>query len=61
LVGSCGRNEGSAIDGLRPNTTESVDRTQEVVARGMNDSQFAANPLVTLQHAYSLPPAGKWR
>ena len=45
-------------------TTESVDRTQEVViAKGMNDSQFAANPLVTLQHAYSLPPVGKslWR
>ena len=45
-------------------TTESVDRMQEVViARGMNDSQFQANPLVTLQHAYSLPPVGKslWR
>jgi hypothetical protein len=45
-------------------TTESVDRTQEVVvARGMNDSQFATNPLVTLQHAYSLPPVGRslWR
>ena len=39
-------------------TTESVDRMQEVVARGMNDSQFTANPLVTLQHAYSLPPVG---
>jgi hypothetical protein len=45
-------------------TTESVDRTCEVVvAKGMNDSQFAANPLVTLQHAYHLPPVGKslWR
>ena len=45
-------------------TTESVDRMQEVVvARGMNDSQFQANPLVTLQHAYNLPPVGKslWR
>ena len=40
--------------------TESVDRMQEVViAKGMNDSQFQANPLVTLQHAYSLPPVGK--
>jgi hypothetical protein len=30
-------------------TTESVDRTQEVIiAKGMNDSQFAANQLVTL-------------
>jgi hypothetical protein len=45
-------------------TDESVDRTQEVVlARGMNYSQLAANPLVTLQHAYSMPPAGRslWR
>ena len=45
-------------------STESVDRMQEiVVARGMNDSQFAANPLVTLQHAYNMPPVGKslWR
>jgi len=45
-------------------TTESVDRMQEVViAKGMNDSQFQANPLVTLQHAYNLPPVGKslWR
>ena len=34
-----------------------------VVARGMNDSQFQANPLVTLQHAYNMPPAGRspWR
>ena len=45
-------------------STESVDRMQEVViARGMNDSQFAANPLVTLQHANNMPPVGKslWR
>jgi hypothetical protein len=45
-------------------STESVDRTGEVVlARGMNDSQFQANPLVTLGHAYWLPPVGKslWR
>ena len=37
-------------------TTESVDRTGEVVrARGMEDQQFQANPLVTLGHAYDLP------
>jgi hypothetical protein len=45
-------------------TTEDPDRAREVVrARGMNDSQFKLNPLVTLQHAYSLPPIGRslWR
>jgi hypothetical protein len=45
-------------------STESVDRCNEVVvARGMNDSQFQGNPLVTLGHAYWLPPVGKslWR
>jgi hypothetical protein len=45
-------------------STESVDRTGEVViARGMNDTQFQANPLVTLGHAYWMPPVGKslWR
>jgi hypothetical protein len=45
-------------------STESVDRMGEVVvARGMNDSQFQANPLVTLGHAYWMPPVGKslWR
>jgi hypothetical protein len=45
-------------------TTEDPDRTREVVrARGMNDSQFKLNPLVTLQHAYTLPPIGRslWR
>ncbi len=45
-------------------STEAVDRTGEVVvARGMNDAQFQANPLVTLGHAYHLPPVGKslWR
>jgi hypothetical protein len=45
-------------------TTESVDRAGEVViARGMNDSQFQQNPLVTLGHFYGLPPVGKslWR
>jgi hypothetical protein len=45
-------------------TAESVDRAGEVVvARGMNDSQFQGNPLVTLGHCYTLPPVGKslWR
>lgn len=45
-------------------STESVDRTGEVVrARGMNDAQFQGNPLVTLGHAYHMPPVGKslWR
>jgi hypothetical protein len=41
-------------------TTESVDRDREiVVAKGMNDSQFAPNPLVTLMHSYSQPPIGR--
>src|SRR5438876_9836464 len=45
-------------------STEDPDRTHEVViARGMNDSQFRLNPIVTLQHAYTIPPVGKslWR
>ena len=45
-------------------TTESVDRAGEVVtARGMDDGQFRANPLVTLGHQYHLPPVGRslWR
>src|SRR6516164_2984258 len=45
-------------------SSESPDRTREVViARGMNDSQFQGNPIVTLGHAYYLPPVGKslWR
>lgn len=45
-------------------TTEAVDRAGEVIsARGMDDSQFALNPLVTLNHDYSLPPVGRsvWR
>lgn len=45
-------------------STEDPDRTDEVVmARGMNDSQFALNPIVTLNHCYWAPPAGKslWR
>ncbi|HTU18445.1 MAG TPA: hypothetical protein VMG10_10330 [Gemmataceae bacterium] len=45
-------------------SSESPDRTREVVAaKGMNDAQFSANPIVTLGHAYYLPPVGKslWR
>jgi hypothetical protein len=45
-------------------TTESPDRQNEVViAKGMNDSQFALNPIVTLNHCYHMPPVGKslWR
>jgi hypothetical protein len=45
-------------------STESVDRMSEVVvAAGMDDGQFRQNPLVTLGHAYWLPPVGKslWR
>jgi hypothetical protein len=45
-------------------STEDPDRTAEVVvARGMNDSQFKQNPIVTMQHCYHLPPVGKslWR
>lgn len=45
-------------------SSESPDRSREVVvAKGMNDSQFAGNPIVTLGHAYYLPPVGKslWR
>jgi hypothetical protein len=45
-------------------STEDPDREGEVVlSRGMNDSQFKLNPIVTMQHAYYLPPVGKslWR
>ena len=45
-------------------STEDPDRVGDVVlARGMNDSQFKLNPIVTLQHCYYLPPVGKslWR
>jgi hypothetical protein len=45
-------------------STEEPDRVSEVViARGMNDSQFKLNPIVTMQHCYWLPPVGKslWR
>ena len=45
-------------------SSESPDRTREVViAKGMDDAQFSSNPIVTLGHAYYLPPVGKslWR
>jgi hypothetical protein len=45
-------------------STEAPDRGNEVVlAAGMDDKQFAKNPMVPLQHAYHLPPVGKsvWR
>jgi hypothetical protein len=45
-------------------STEDPDRQGDVVlARGMNDTQFALNPIVTMQHSYQLPPAGQslWR
>jgi hypothetical protein len=45
-------------------STEAPDRAGDVViARGMNDGQFQANPIVTLGHAYYLPPVGRslWR
>jgi hypothetical protein len=56
------------LDGERADvswiTTESIDRDKEIViAKGMNDSQFAANPLVTLNHCYYKPPVARslWR
>ena len=45
-------------------STEDPDRVGDVVvARGMNDSQFRQNPIVTLNHCYWAPPVGKslWR
>jgi hypothetical protein len=45
-------------------SSENPDRVGEVVlARGMNDSQYRLNPIVTMQHAYWMPPVGKslWR
>ena len=45
-------------------TTEAIDRAGDVVAaRGMDDSQFRLNPVVTLNHDYGLPPVGRssWR
>jgi hypothetical protein len=45
-------------------TCDDPDRANEVViAQGMDDGQFKLNPIVTLQHAYHLPPVGRslWR
>jgi hypothetical protein len=45
-------------------STEDPDRAGDVVvARGMNDSQFRLNPIVTLNHCYTAPPVGRslWR
>jgi len=45
-------------------STEDPDRVGDVVcARGMNDGQFRLNPIVTLNHSYSMPPVGRslWR
>jgi len=45
-------------------TEESPDRQGDIVlARGMDDSHFQLNPLVTLNHAYWAPPVGRsvWR
>jgi hypothetical protein len=45
-------------------STEDPDRCGDVViARGMNDSQFKLNPIVTLNHCYRQPPVGRslWR
>jgi hypothetical protein len=41
-------------------STETPDRYDHVVfARGMNDSQFALNPIVTLNHDHTRPPIGQ--
>jgi hypothetical protein len=45
-------------------TTDNIDREGDVIlSRGMNDSQFKINPIVTLEHNYTVPPVGKsiWR
>lgn len=45
-------------------TTEDPDRMRDIVlARGMNDEHFQHNPVVTLQHDYTMPPVGRslWR
>jgi hypothetical protein len=42
----------------------SIDRNKDMAtATAMNDSQFAVNPLVTLNHCYHKPPVGRslWR
>ena len=45
-------------------TEEAPDRAGDVVlARGMDDSHYRLNPLVTLNHSYAEPPVGRslWR
>jgi hypothetical protein len=45
-------------------STETPDRYDHLVfAKGMNNSQFALNPIVTLNHEYTRPPIGRslWR
>lgn len=45
-------------------STEALDRQAEVIlASGMDDSQFALNPIVTLNHDYTRAPIGRstWR
>jgi hypothetical protein len=45
-------------------STEDPDRVGDVVcAKGMNDGQFRLNPIVTLNHSYTMPPVGRslWR
>jgi hypothetical protein len=45
-------------------TTEMADRYNHVVlADGMDDTAYLANPIVTLNHNYDLPPIGRslWR
>jgi hypothetical protein len=56
------------LDGERADvswiTTEAIDQDREIVrSRGMNDSNFKANPIVTVQHCYHMPPVGRslWR
>ncbi|HUD82603.1 MAG TPA: hypothetical protein VMQ67_03840 [Candidatus Saccharimonadales bacterium] len=56
------------LDGERADvswiTTEEIDREGEIViARGMNDSHFKLNPIVTAGHSYCTPPVGRslWR
>jgi hypothetical protein len=45
-------------------STETPDRYDEVMyAKGMNDAQYALNPIVTLNHDYQAAPIGRslWR
>jgi hypothetical protein len=45
-------------------STEDRDRDLEVVlSKGMNDEAFKLNPIVTVNHSYYCPPAGRsfWR